>query len=191
MSQNVLILALSVLLYSCKQEKLHQVTVGEFKQFVEETHYETDAEQLGSTFIQHTVFDYEIAKNVDWRIPDGKHAAEVDLPVTQVSYNDAIAYCKWAKCKLPSYSEYWNLAKKDLRQQQTNSNRIVRSDSLSIIGNVWELTAPEENDNQIRLAGGSYLCNGSTCDGTNPERLLTVDKNTANSHIGFCILIEE
>lgn len=174
---------------SCSSEQLHQVSVEDFEEFVESTGYITDAERLGSTFIQNTVFDYEVARNVNWRKPDGLHLAKKNHPVTQVSYNDAKAYCEWRKCKLPSYQEYWDLVSSDIRKVNTNSNEIMPVNSVNIIGNVWELTEAKENATEIRLAGGSFLCNTTTCNGTDPNRILTVDRITSNSHIGFCILI--
>ena len=58
---------------------------------------------------------------------------------------------------------------------------------MHIIGNVWEITEIEENGS-VRLAGGSYLCDENTCNGTDPKRELYIDKITGNSHIGFCII---
>lgn len=181
------ILAFALILASCSNEKLHQVSVKEFEEFVLNTGYITDAERNGSTFIQNTVFDFEVARNVNWRIPDGIHMAKENFPVTQVSYNDAIAFCEWKKCKLPSYQQYWDLASSDKRKINSNGNEIKSISSVNILGNVWELTYANDSKD-IRLAGGSYLCNSTTCNGTDPNRFLTVDRITSNSHIGFCIL---
>ena len=52
---------------------------------------------------------------------------------------------------------------------------------------VWDITLTENIKGEIRLAGGSYLCSPSTCHGTQPDRELFVDKETANTHISFAV----
>ena len=38
------------------------------------------------------VYNYEIVYGADWRTPDGTNNSIDNLPVTQVSYNDALEY---------------------------------------------------------------------------------------------------
>ena len=52
---------------------------------------------------------------------------------------------------------------------------------------MWDITLTENIKGEIRLAGGSYLCSPSTCHGTQPDRELFVDKETANTHISFAV----
>jgi len=122
-------------------------------------------------------------------MPDGSHVPiSKDLPVTQVSYNDAIAYCKWANCRLPSYNEYWKLIRKDKRMVVADNNAPISSISeVNVLGNVWELTEPESGES-VRLAGGSIFCSPKTCHGTDKSRELFVDKETGNIHIGFAVV---
>lgn len=80
----------------------HEVTVKQFRQFVESAGYITDAEDVGGgqTFDDENASfvrkEGAIWKNPGWKIQD-------DQPVTMVSYHDAIAFCEWlsAKEKLP------------------------------------------------------------------------------------------
>ncbi|MBP2832916.1 SUMF1/EgtB/PvdO family nonheme iron enzyme [Aquimarina sp. U1-2] len=175
---------------SCTREKeLRSVTVAHFEKFINETNYVTDAEKFGWSIVQTTVFDFKTVPNATWRKPDGIHKARPENPVTQVSYNDAVAYCHWAKVKLPTYQQYWDLALKDQRRINVFYDSILPSKGTNFIGNVWEITKPEHND-QIRLAGGSYLCNKNTCDGTNRERELIVDSMTGNIHVSFAVLVD-
>ena len=114
--------------------------------------------------------------------------ARKDLPVTQVSYNDAKAYCKWANKRLPTYEEYWELAKGDDRVI-VSENRLPISPvtGVNVIGNVWDLTEGGPPDS-TRLAGGSLFCSPQTCHGTVKSRRLFVDNETGNTHIGFCVM---
>jgi formylglycine-generating enzyme required for sulfatase activity len=60
------------------------VTVGEFRKFVDATGYRTDAEMAGDP--------------VNWRYrTDGRvrSSGELNHPVINVSWNDAVAYCVW------------------------------------------------------------------------------------------------
>lgn len=173
---------------SCqKKEQLHTVSVKEFAKFINDTGYITDAEKFGWSFIQKTVYDYEIVKNVNWKNPSGKYEAKPDFPVTQVSLNDVIAYCKWANKKLPTYKEYWKLAKLDKKPLNFNTLQIYQANKYNVVGNVWDITSPIEQ-NKIRLAGGSYLCSENTCNGILPNRVLFIDPTTSNNHIGFSII---
>jgi formylglycine-generating enzyme required for sulfatase activity len=171
------------------KEKLEVVTYGQFHVFVKETGYITDAEKFGWSIIQSDVFNFHKVAGANWRKPDGRNEPESeDLPVTQISYNDAIAYCAWSGARLPTYDEYWRLIKDDKRKVITDKNGpVTDAGKVNILGNVWEITLTENNGN-IRLAGGSLFCSPNTCHGTTKERELYVDKQTANIHVGFAVL---
>jgi formylglycine-generating enzyme required for sulfatase activity len=171
------------------KEKLEVVTYDQFHVFVKETGYITDTEKFGWSIIQSDVFNFHKVAGANWRKPDGRNEPESeDLPVTQISYNDAIAYCAWSGARLPTYDEYWRLIKDDKRKVITDKNGpVTDAGKVNILGNVWEITLTENNGN-IRLAGGSLFCSPNTCHGTTKERELYVDKQTANIHVGFAIL---
>lgn len=171
-----------------KERALEVVTVQDFKKFVVATDYITDAEKFGWSFVQKDILNYEIKEGVSWRKPYGDELANSALPVTQVSFNDALAYCNWANSELPNYDEYWVLVESDSRQININSEGVHVFSVSNIIGNVWDITTTQNNKGEIRLAGGSYLCSINTCDGSNPNRRLFVDKTTGNSNIGFSVI---
>ena len=104
------------------QYNLRSVTVEEFREFVEDSDYVTDAEKYGWSIVQKDVYNYEIVYGADWRTPDGINNSIDNLPVTQVSYNDAVEYSKWAGVRLPTYDQYWEIVDRD--------NRLIVSDNL-------------------------------------------------------------
>lgn len=169
--------------------ELRAVTYAQFEAFVLETGYVTDAEKYGWSIVQTDVFNFKKVTGATWKKPDGLHAVRSKkLPVTQVSYNDAMAYCEWAGWQLPTYEQYWELIPSDQRQVVTNYNApISQVDEVNVLGNVWEITQTTQG-NDVRLAGGSLFCSPTTCHGTSKERVLYVDKQTGNIHIGFAVI---
>jgi hypothetical protein len=177
---------------SRQSEQLRPVTVSDFRRFTTASGYLTDAERFGWSIVQVNVFEFRTVEGASWRLPDGEQPpAADDLPVTQVSYNDALAYCRWTGSRLPTYEEYWTLTAQDRRRVvYDNNGPISPVDSVNLRGNVWELTAPEQDGGPVRLAGGSLFCSENTCHGLSRERELYVDTETGNIHIGFCVLQE-
>ena len=173
-----------------KEKSLNPVTVKQFKEFINATGYETDAERYGWSIVQLNVYDYKIVDAATWLIPDGDNLSIESLPVTQVSYNDAVEYCKWAGVSLPTYDQYWKLVSSDERLIVSDNNYPISPvEEVNIIGNVWDITEPINSD-KVRLAGGSLFCSIDTCHGTQEDRELYVDKETGNIHIGFSVLSE-
>jgi formylglycine-generating enzyme required for sulfatase activity len=114
---------------------VHPVTRGEFARFVAQTKFETDAEATGGGYGWTGVrFDRDPAAN--WRNPGFTQTD--DHPVTVVSWNDAVAFCRWLetrtghRVRLPTEAEweyacrggtttpfYWG---RELNGTQANSN---------------------------------------------------------------------
>ncbi|MCU0441723.1 MAG: formylglycine-generating enzyme family protein [Bacteroidia bacterium] len=182
------------MVFGCKKKPaLQTITVNQFETFVNATGYVTDAEKFGWSIVQKDVYSYDgYVKGANWRIPDGIHpVVSPDLPVTQVSYNDAMAYCDWAHTTLPTYDQYWELIRADHRFVVTgNAAEIKAVSTTNVLGNVWDITLIEKED-QVRLAGGSLFCSPTTCNGTSRAKRLYVDKQTGNIHIGFSVIVYE
>jgi len=91
-----------------------EVVIRQFKAFIADTHYLTDAERSGGSYIW-TDHGWEKKRNVCWRC-DGtgntRESTDSDYPVVHVSWNDAMAFCRWLSGKtgkiyrLPSEVEW-------------------------------------------------------------------------------------
>ena len=103
-----------------------EVTTARFGAFVAETAYETDAERLGWSFVFHAPGTEPPGARVvaaapwfvridgaTWRRPRGPdHApAAEEHPATQVSWNDASAFCAAAGGRMPTGAEWEHAAR--------------------------------------------------------------------------------
>ena len=80
-----------------------EVTVAQFARFVQETGYRTDAEREGSARAWDGR-DWVNVPGASWR--NTVDSCGDDCPVSAVSWNDAAAFCSWAKMRLPTDAEW-------------------------------------------------------------------------------------
>lgn len=90
-----------------------EVSVGEFRAFVNDSRYKTDAERLGwSAAYQERSGRFVRSKNVNWQKNFQGETAKDKQPVVHVSYNDAKAFAAWLSAqsgkpyRLPSEAEF-------------------------------------------------------------------------------------
>ena len=73
-----------------------EITVAEFRAFVDRTRYRTDAERFGFSMVyDHFSGRLTRSEDVTWQMDYEGRKANEDEPVIHVSWNDAQAYVRW------------------------------------------------------------------------------------------------
>ncbi|ODS30682.1 MAG: hypothetical protein SCARUB_04203 [Candidatus Scalindua rubra] len=119
------------------------VTNKEFRRFVEETQYQTDAEREGFGWVR-TGRRWKRVDGANWKKPDGITSIEGKdyHPVVQVSYNDALCYCRWAGKRLPTEAEWEKAARGPKGNKYPWGNSEPKDDTMANFDNYEDSTTP-------------------------------------------------
>jgi sulfatase modifying factor 1 len=149
----------------------HAVSNLQFGDFVRATGYTTDAERYGWSFVFETFLPEEIKHAIGsraadtpwwvpvphayWAQPEGPPSTildRLDHPVVQVSWNDANAYCRWARTRLATEAE-WEMAARGGLEQML----YPWGDELTPAGehccNIWQDSFPDHDTAEDGYAG--------------------------------------
>jgi formylglycine-generating enzyme required for sulfatase activity len=138
------------------------VTNARFAEFVEATGYVTDAERYGWSFVfnegpltypppKDRVVGAEWwsrASGASWKAPQGEGstlAGLMDHPVVHVSFNDALAFAKWAGGDLPSEAEWEHAARGGAVGCDYPWGEEQPGDEGPFPCNIWQGRFPENN----------------------------------------------
>jgi formylglycine-generating enzyme len=140
------------------------VTNHDFARFVDATGYRTEAETFGYSAVFHLALQAEPnevmgpaegtpwwagVRGADWRHPGGSRSdvdGLDDHPVVHVSWNDAVAYCKWAGRRLPTEAEWEFASRGGLEGARYPWGDDLIGDDGVWRCNIWQGVFPERND---------------------------------------------
>ncbi|MET9268226.1 formylglycine-generating enzyme family protein [Kribbella sp. NPDC003557] len=139
------------------------VTNADFARFADATGYRTEAETFGYSAVFHLALAAEPdevmgpasgtpwwagVRGADWRHPGGSRSdldGLDDHPVTHVSWNDAVAYCKWAGRRLPTEAQWEYAARGGLEGARYPWGDELLGDDGAWPCNIWQGEFPRAN----------------------------------------------
>lgn len=134
------------------------VTVAAFAAYVQKTGFVSEAERLGSgAVMRFGTGQWSLVAGASWRLPQGPEGekAVANHPVTQVSWNDASAYCKAMGKRLPSEFEHEYAARGASDKNQTHAFGEQLEQNGRYRANVWTGVFPMLNTKKDGYAGTS------------------------------------
>jgi formylglycine-generating enzyme len=149
----------------------HAVSNLQFGDFVRATGYTTDAERFGWSFVFEGLLSGDARLGIAsraaetpwwiavphayWAQPEGPSSTildRLDHPVVHVSWNDAKAYCQWARTRLPTEAQ-WEMAARGGLEQANYPWGHELTPSGEHRCNIWQGRFPDSNTAEDGYAG--------------------------------------
>jgi formylglycine-generating enzyme required for sulfatase activity len=144
--------------------EVEAVTLRRFAEFVRATGYVTDSERCGSSSVFKPLLNnadlavgfgldtswWALVADANWRQPEGAGSTadqRLDHPVTQVSWNDAVAFATWVGGRLPTEAEWEHAARGGNKRQIYPWGDEEPTDD-KVFCNIWQ--GPFPNGNTLR-----------------------------------------
>jgi formylglycine-generating enzyme required for sulfatase activity len=155
-----------------------EVTNARFDSFVTETGHKTDAEKVGqSRVFNATTKGWEWTKGADWQHPRGPGSDTTGLkqhPVVHMSWDDAVAYCRWVGRRLPTEAEWEKAARGTDGQKYPWGNKAVAGNLLNFADRNLDVSHADKSVDdgyQFTAPVGTYP------EGASPYRVLDMAGN--------------
>lgn len=142
----------------------YAVTNAQFKAFVDDTGYVTEAEKFGWSYVFHLLVSDKVKQTVTkvpketpwwyvvegayWAKPEGEDSDIEDRmnhPVVHITWNDAQAYCRWSGTRLPTEAEWEFAARGGLEQKTYPWGDLLKPDGQHRC-NIWQGKFPVKNN---------------------------------------------